>query len=382
FVCLCMTIGIGCGPAPFDLNEETNQEKTKETITIKETLSTEGTPEEDTQTEDASEPEENIEAQDIIDASEPTDTENSEEDNTENNTADTNENNESDASSCRPGEIFFIDRCMDAATFCPVRYADEKEHLAQPYEIVEGTGFCKTKQGSFFLPGTGYGACDKDGDGWVTIEGFRATQYAADTDENNTKIKENARCDVKTIDVIQYIRDHYKEQASIHQLSQTTPLIETLRNDGQGPALQAPVYTDNQAALPSGSGSACDENKPCSGGKLCSNGHCLNGSLIAPKHINSLTKACIAGIDLNDNGIQDAKEWPSQKTSPSEFQEFLVAGYFIELHHSYMDTVQVDGQPTNALVIVERPRAESVGSGGLPLLCQNSSSGSDYWKNC
>ncbi|MEM1008374.1 MAG: hypothetical protein AAGJ35_05160, partial [Myxococcota bacterium] len=216
----------------------------------------------------------------------------------------------------------------------------------------------------------------------MTIEGFRATKYAADTDQMNAKVKENARCTVQVVSVIQYIRDHYKNKASIHTLNQPTPLIETLRNDGQGPEIQAPVYTTNQADLPSGSGSACDEENPCSGAEVCHNGHCISGKRLNPKHINSLTKACIAGIDLNDNGIQDAKEQPSQTTSPSEFQEFLVASYFIELHHSYFSKIQYQDQSTDALVIVERPRSKSKADGGLALNCQNSRNNSDYWKRC
>ena len=284
---------------------------------------------------------------------------------------------------CAPGEVYFVDRCMSASEFCPTRYSGSKDALAQPYEVVDGTFFCKTAKGYFYLPGSGYGACDQDKDGWTTIEGYRAMSYSEDSEENNKKIQENARCTILTIDAIVYTRDHYKDKTFVQKLPAPTPLLETSRNDGQGPSNEQPIYTSNQASLPTQSlNGGCDDTKPCSDGKLCYLGHCLEGQAIDPKHRNTLTKACLGGMDLNHNGVTDAKETPSTQVSPTEFNALLPYGYYIELYHGYYMTNYGD-EKLKVYAITERPRSLELAQGGLPMYCSKTeTTRSNYWTSC
>ena len=274
---------------------------------------------------------------------------------------------------------------MTASQFCPTRYSSEKSHLAQPYKIVDSTSFCETKPGHFYLPGNGYGSCDADGDGWVTLEGYRATNYSADTITINTKVKANARCTIRKITALRYFRDYYKDKEFLQNLPAETPLLETARNDGQGELMLAPVYTTNNAPLPTTTGISCDSKTACSGGKVCYKGHCVTGKRIPAKLINTLTKACIAGLDLNDNGLLDVLEAPSLNASPKDFQNLLLASYHVELFHGYYEKITRSGKQISVYTLIERPRAKATKDGGVPVSCQNTPTGANspgYWKWC
>ncbi|TNE50126.1 MAG: hypothetical protein EP343_09350 [Deltaproteobacteria bacterium] len=62
----------------------------------------------------------------------------------------------------------------------------------------------------------------------------------------------------------------------------------------------------------------------------------MEGRRFKPEEINTLTKACIAGLDLNDNQVDDANEKPDSKPTPTtEFTPLIKLGYFVELHFGY-----------------------------------------------
>ncbi len=154
---------------------------------------------------------------------------------------------------------------------------------------------------------------------------------------------------------------------------------------GEKKLISLPIYTKDQAALPKGTGSACTSDADCSG-QICYQGQCLAGRRFEPAEINTLTKGCIAGLDLNDNKLDDASENPGDTPDPaSEFKPLLAVGYFVELHRGYYQA-DYDNNGTKIAVyhIHERPRNKAVGQQGLALNCQQQADAfqPDYWKFC
>ena len=107
----------------------------------------------------------------------------------------------------------------------------------------------------------------------------------------------------------------------------------------------------------------------------------------AAAEINTLTKACVGGLDLNDNQIGDANEKPSDTPNPStEFKPLLNLGYYMELHYGYFKKDHViNGKKTDVWMVAERTRtgkADDIKT--LQLKCQEDAKGfqPDHWKKC
>lgn len=295
--------------------------------------------------------------------------------------------------SCQSNEFMWQGKCYKNEDFCnsttsessfPIFTKEAIAAMAQPYEvefdIVSGRPlFCKTKDGYYYLSGSGYGPCDVDKDGWINIEAYRAV---TSTDK---QIQNNARCTLKKVEAVVY---HQAGNANDQVQVLTTPgyLVETSRNDGGKKLIELPVYTENQTVLPKTTGSACTQDSDCTSGGVCYIGHCLKGRRFEPAEINTLTKACISGIDLNDNQLDDANESPSDTPTPSsEFKPLLNLGYFVEIYYGYHQADYThNGNKIGVYHIFERPRAATPDKQGLALKCQESAQAfsPDHWKRC
>ena len=307
---------------------------------------------------------------------------------------------------CSADEFDYNNTCIKIADFCegkitdpnvvlPKFTAEDTKAMAQPYKIVvdpitNKPKFCETKTGYFFLNSFGYGQCDNDGDGWVNIFAYRAHT------STNKQIQTNARCTVSKVKVIVYKQDgrQWLETTKTTTFEQTLKseavLVETDKNDGLGKLIEMPVYTVNQSALPRQKGVACAKDSECNGGKgeVCYNGNCIVGRRFQANEINTATKGCIAGLDLNDNQIGDANERPTDSPNPkAEFTPILPLGYFMELQYGYLQKGHKtkDGKTQDVWMIAERTRDSKVTDiKKLQLKCQEETNAfqPDHWRNC
>ncbi|TNE46968.1 MAG: hypothetical protein EP343_21855 [Deltaproteobacteria bacterium] len=306
---------------------------------------------------------------------------------------------------CPKGSFGWQGQCYTNNNFCrsqtgnptfPVFTPDDIKGMKQPYTVVFDTTtqkplFCESREGYYYLRNVGYGICDNDGDGWINIF---ANQAMTSTD---TQIRDNARCNLLQIDAVVYNQDGQKHLEEGKQTSFLQPLktpvslVETDKNDGLGNLIDMPVYTQDQKALPTVPGSTCNQDSECQSGngEVCYKKHCVVGRRFKPAEINTLTKACIAGLDLNDNQLDDANETPDSKPTPStEFTPLLQLNYFIELHFGYYQASYVDasGNRLRVWVVNERKREGAPPNSpiALSLQCGEQADGfqPDYWRRC
>ena len=305
---------------------------------------------------------------------------------------------------CPKGSFGWQGQCFTNANFCtsktgnpnfPVFTVDDQRGMRQPYVVMFDTStqkplFCESREGYYYLQNVGYGICDNDGDGWINIF---ANQAMTST---NTQIRDNARCNLLKIDAIVYNQDGQKhleegKQTQFIELLKTpVSLVETDKNDGLGNIIDMSVYTQDQQALPTAAGNACQQDSDClAQGEVCYKKNCIKGRRFQPSEVNTLTKACIAGIDLNDNQLEDANERPNSKPIPStEFTPLVKLTYFIELHFGYYQASYVDtnGKRLRVWVINERKRTGTPANSpiALALKCGEQADGfqPDYWRVC
>ena len=287
---------------------------------------------------------------------------------------------------CEQGNVSWNGECKPLQEFCTQAFTTQDQaSMLQPFQAIlrdDGTAyFCKTKPGHYYLPAAGYGPCDQDSDGWIRIEAFRALNSTA------PQVIQNARCQLRTINAWVYHSNQPNAKPQLQKLDKAVPLVETRRNDGGGKDIDRPVYTDNQQPLPSTQGSSCQSDTDCSAPTpTCYRGHCLKGRRFAPAELNTLTKACIKHIDLNDNQIGDATEQPGDSPTPKqEFTPLISGGYFVELHHGYYEKdYLVGGTKTNVYHIRERSRRKAPDQQGLALNCRQEATAfqPDYWRDC
>ena len=287
---------------------------------------------------------------------------------------------------CQTDEVLWQGQCKSIQEYCTQAFTTQDQaSMQQPFQAIlrdDGTPyFCKTKPGHYYLPAAGYGPCDQDGDGWVRIEAYRALNAT------ETQIVQNARCQLRSINAWVYHSNQPNAKPQLQKLDKAVPLVETRRNDGGGKDIDRPVYTDNQQPLPSTQGSSCQSDTDCSAPTpTCYRGHCLKGRRFAPAELNTLTKACIKHIDLNDNQIGDATEQPGDSPTPKqEFTPLISGGYFVELHHGYYEKdYLVGGTKTNVYHIRERSRRKAPDQQGLALNCRQEATAfqPDYWRDC
>ncbi|MCB9644964.1 MAG: putative metal-binding motif-containing protein [Myxococcales bacterium] len=305
---------------------------------------------------------------------------------------------------CPSGRFAWLGRCYDTGAFCtsttgdsamPLFSAKEQLAMARPFVIefdptTKKPLFCQTRQGFFYLKNLGYGICDNDGDGWINIF---ANQAFTSTDP---LIQRNARCALRRIEAIVYVQDAQKfpevpnQKTFIQPLNPPVSLVETDRNDGLNEQIKLPVYTENQVPLPKNIGTFCTQDSNCDTNtkEVCYLGHCVSGRRFRPEEINTFTKACVAGLDLNDNQLDDASETPNSQPSPStEFAPLLKLAYFIELHYGdYLPNyVTPDGQTLNVWRITERGRTGPADNPSfLPLKCPENPDAfqPDHWRSC
>ena len=162
-------------------------------------------------------------------------------------------------------------------------------------------------------------------------------------------------------------------------------MVETFRNDGGEKLIELPVYTKGQVDCPRRL-ALIVLRMQIAVAKYVSEATASRGRRFEPAEINTLTKGCIAGLDLNDNQLDDANEGPSGTPMPAgEFGPLLNAGYYMELHHGHFQG-DYDNQGTKIPVfhIYERSRTAAVDKQGLALNCQQKADGftPDFWKRC
>ncbi|TNE49631.1 MAG: hypothetical protein EP343_11260 [Deltaproteobacteria bacterium] len=234
---------------------------------------------------------------------------------------------------------------------------------------------CVPKPSFYASPGNGtsvnYGRCDRDQDGWINEEAYRIVQDSEKKVQGKEKpYKKFVRCNLRKVNFVVYRRTgnihndgpmEFREDIS----SRPFEMWETKRNDGDPNATKV-SYPDKQDP-------SLQQSKD-----------------FVPAAINSLTKACASGVDLNHNGTPDYQENPKTQVSDSSFQPFLLWSYYTELAYGYFVPSYKFENTTlnNVYVIQERTReidptkgGTEVAKGGLALNC-NSTSTSSYWRQC
>ena len=249
------------------------------------------------------------------------------------------------------------------SSYCPPCTAPGEDGI-WPSLTEGGRCICRTRPGHFYtLSGlVGTFPCDADQDGWV-----RTTAWFALTSADPA-IRENARCDVRTVDTIVLHNDQGQQRS--FALGQTLPLYETVRNDDQGTLDLDP----GGSAVPAYGGHA--------------------GRRLRAAELNSLTKACVTvRADHNDNQLADIAEWgrpmSEQASLPSGafpgeqrawFELYTRFSYFLELDRGWYEALE-QGVP-GRYHVAEKDRTFG---GGFPLVYAREQSGqltSDYWREC
>ena len=289
---------------------------------------------------------------------------------------------------CGKGMVEWQGKCQTVKEYCTTRFNKiEQKHIDKKYEVLFDTSgnptFCKTAVGSYYLVGQGYSFCDQDGDGWVTLEAYRAYTSI------EKQIKENARCDVREIKAIVYHSDNPNAKDQVQLFKNAVPLLETYRNDGGGNLIEQPIYTKGQLPVPKNPTSLCQADTDCktADGEVCYIGYCIKAKRFKAAEINTFTKVCIKNIDLNDNQLDDATEMPSDTPTPkTEFKPLLNIAYFMELNYGYYQKDYNFNSSSKIAVyhIKERSRREVTNKQGLALRCgeHSKSNQADYWKYC
>jgi hypothetical protein len=210
-----------------------------------------------------------------------------------------------------------------------------------------GACFCMTKLGYFPGANNRAQACDVDGDGWVTSA---ARVVLEDTRPN---VKENGRCDLRRVSSFE-LRPEVGAVTRV-SLDAPLPLYESPRNDGAS----SDHHADYGSSAP---------------------------MQLAPAHLNSLTKACVAPSgDYNDDDVLDVTE--AQDMEPglaveaglrAYYAQYVRFTYFLELHNGWYVAGETEGEP-GTYVIAERSRLDPVLSRGVGL---QHPAPSEYWRSC
>lgn len=296
-------------------------------------------------------------------------------------------------------EFKYNNKCYSIDDFCqgklksagfPEFTAEEQAQMRTPYAleydpVSNKPWFCQTLPNHYYTDKTSYQKCDSDEDGWLNLSGYKALN------SSNKVIQRNARCSVRNIKMLTYKSDpqnwpQNSETVMEQPLPKDVPLVESDRNDGIVDKTEMPVYTNAQKPLPTQRANNCKSDKDCFGqDEVCYIGHCIAGRRFKAKEMNSATKGCIAGLDLNGNGIQDASENP-QSNVATELKPFLTLGFYLELQQgTLIEKYQSKSGIVNTWQITERSRTGQPGKrDALALKCQEDANGfqSNYWRQC
>lgn len=190
---------------------------------------------------------------------------------------------------------------------------------------------CQPDEGHFINATGAPQSCDTDHDGWVNDQAA-GTIEAADA--------RLAQCELRTISTVVLIDDAGEERTV--PITPPLPLYEHPTNDGSSSANPHPSY----------------------------------GVAVAPKALNSFTKACVTETgDFNKNGIDDVREHVNAQVTIDNarvvnyFTRYRAFAYFMEISEGWYSAPGV-------YTIRERPRVTT----SFPL--RYADGAADKWKTC
>ena len=202
-----------------------------------------------------------------------------------------------------------LEECVPCGGACP----DDATTTGRlwPTTTNDGLCVCETRPGHYF--DAAYNAlaarpCDEDGDGWV-----RNTARAF-VDSGDAALRENARCDVLSIDRVVLRNELGQERQLLGADDPTLGFRDQLD-------LYEPVVLDSAAAVDD------DEiSRPAYGARAFS-----------PAELNPLTKACATELaDFNANGVPDVQENALSVVDEQWLRPFAQLSYFAELHRGWV----------------------------------------------
>lgn len=227
---------------------------------------------------------------------------------------------------------------------------------------IDGKCICQTKRG-YYWPESGLMAikCDKDQDGWITIEA-----YSSITSQDEA-YSANARCSLRTIDRFVLESEGSKLGTGLQvMLSDLNILHRGLPLESL--ALYEPEIRDIDERM-------AEDNRVKPYGTQS----------FSAKELNSLTKACVDSIaDYNANNVPDISEWDRYDQQVNlwelfpEFRIYAMFGYFVELHWGWYEE-PADDNPHGAYHIREKSRLDKTEQHGVPI---NYYGESGYWRRC
>jgi hypothetical protein len=294
-----------------------------------------------------------------------------------------------DANGCAEGEavrqtvvdgMVIASECVACQIVAEACQGEGETGRVYPYTVENGDRcFCETRHG-YFVNDNDFTAqpCDADGDGWVNVTA--ATYLSPNADRH---LRENARCDLVRVDRVELA----------DELGAVLPLSVcqdgAARFDAGGHSLCAhpariPLYEDEATDSPDDPFLSGDRNPPYGDGRR-----------FRAAELNPLTRACIAGADVNANGALDVLE--AQDTVPrgynANLEWFVRFAYFVELYRSEVvsrvsdnpcqsdddcgsDTCAGGRCAAQTLRISERPR----GDAAFPVRYLDTDD--EYWRSC
>lgn len=223
------------------------------------------------------------------------------------------------------------------------------------------TCVCETQPGWFWDEGAFGGGdvrpCDEDGDGWVRVTAKRALDRTDDR-----AVRDNARCDVRSITTVRLVSDEGGTRDVA--LSRPAQLFEAERIDD--PELLADAVAQGSFAQPEGRPFRAEE-------------------------LNTLTKACVwkatneQRADFNQNNVEDpdeAHDDPRLDDPNDPLSPLYDFAYFVELNRGWYEA-PATGAAAGTYVIQERARAQAPVDPTLALpLAVAMSDGGEFWRQC
>ena len=262
--------------------------------------------------------------------------------------------------SCPAGQAYsaFAGGCVQ----CVITCGDDPGETTRVWPIsLQNSSFClcETKTGYYWEEGDDRSAqpCDADGDGWVRSS---ARIYVESADPS---LALNARCSVRKIDRV-VLQNELGQRLPI-RLCAEEPQLRKPGEAACGSAMVIPLYESPRN----------DDDQELAKDSLVPGwSYGQNGRQVRAAEVNPLTRACLAGADLNGNQVTDISEWhgmPKPGPMAAETYVFLQFSYFMELHRSWYEPGAGAGQ----YVVAERSRCEA----GFPFDYQTQG---DYWRSC
>ena len=274
---------------------------------------------------------------------------------------------------CPEGQA--IDPVNERCRICEIvdEDCDEIGHTGRVWTYTRDGGdcLCETQEGYYFDTSSALipRLCDADQDGWV-VTGARAF-----LEHGEAAVRDNARCNLRTIDRIT-LQNDLDQRFEVLLCAEGS--VAATEGECEEPApmdMYEPTLLDSNDDIVSSPG-LFPVYQDESG----------TGRALRAEELNPLTRACATQSgDFNNNGVPDIEEAHGADTSTMglDLQErvFFHFSYYMELHRGWFEDRPLAAYDT--YVIAERSRCDDDTNSEVPFALGYAEVGdSEYWRSC